>query len=543
MSSITELKQQARNMLQDNRLFDARSVLYKIREAEEPDWECWYMLSTVHGMLGEYAGAESCARQVIVLAPDVPGGHVNLGNALVGLGRLEEAEECFQSALELDPAQPQTHLNFGNLLKEREKPAEAEAAYRKAIALQPDYADAYGNLAILLQEQGRLDEALACYRHAQRLMPSNMNYLYNLACGLHMKGDLGEAEKALRTVLDYQPHHADAILRIGVILESQGRQYEAIDYYKSALSLKPDYVTARRRLTMLYSSIIPGWHFPMMNDEQRNSAYDMALRKVVKPDSIVLDIGSGSGLLAMMAARAGAKHVYTCEVVKPLAEKAREIVATNGYSGAVTIINKKSTDLVPGEDIPGPVDILVSEILDEGLLGEGVIPSVHHARSVLVRKEASVIPRSATVHAVLVESESLYKSYCVNKAAGFDVDAFNEFSRARYTRLRLSTFTHRILGRPFDTFSFDLADPDPRDTGEEVFTTTVDEDCTCHAIVFWFRLDLDAEISVEISPSNEESCWMQAAQIQHPPLQLRAGQEIRIHGRYDSTAIRFSVET
>src|SRR5262249_45946357 len=59
-------------------------------------------------------------------------------------------------------------------------------------------------------------------------------------------------------------------------------------------------------LSRLAVRTVPRWHFAMLNDSERNDALAVALERVVRPGSHVLDIGSGSGLLAMVAARAGA---------------------------------------------------------------------------------------------------------------------------------------------------------------------------------------------------------------------------------------------
>ncbi len=92
---------------------------------------------------------------------------------------------------------------------------------------------------------------------------------------------------------------------------------------------------------------VPQWHFSLVQDHARNAAYDAALRRAVTPTSRVLEIGTGTGLLAMMAARAGAAAVVTCEVVPAIAEKATDIVAHNGYGDRVRVVANIPTSSMP----------------------------------------------------------------------------------------------------------------------------------------------------------------------------------------------------
>ena len=64
----------------------------------------------------------------------------------------------------------------------------------------------------------------------------------------------------------------------------------------------------------------------------------------------VLDIGCGTGLLSLQAARAGAERVYGCEMFRSWAEVAKRNVTENGFDGVITIINKNSRDLIVKED-------------------------------------------------------------------------------------------------------------------------------------------------------------------------------------------------
>ena len=126
-----------------------------------------------------------------------------------------------------------------------------------------------------------------------------------------------------------------------------------------------------------------GYHYDMMHDLARNKKYRDALHADVQCDDFVLDIGAGSGLLSLLASRTVAQHVFACEADEMLADAARAVVDANAAEALVSIHRKRSTELIVGSgcDLPCRADLLVTEIFDSVLLGEGILPSLRDAQA------------------------------------------------------------------------------------------------------------------------------------------------------------------
>ncbi|XP_033075671.1 protein arginine N-methyltransferase 7 isoform X3 [Trachypithecus francoisi] len=154
----------------------------------------------------------------------------------------------------------------------------------------------------------------------------------------------------------------------------------------------------------------------MLHDKDRNVKYYQGIRAAVSrvkdrgQKALVLDIGTGTGLLSMMAVTAGADFCYAIEVFKPMADAAAEIVEKNGFRDKIMVISKHSTEVTVGPegDMPCRANILVTELFDTELIGEGALPSYEHAHRHLVEENCEAVPHRATVYAQLVESRRMW---------------------------------------------------------------------------------------------------------------------------------------
>lgn len=140
----------------------------------------------------------------------------------------------------------------------------------------------------------------------------------------------------------------------------------------------------------------------MLKDEVRTKSYRDSIyqnRHIFK-DKVVLDVGCGTGILSMFAAKAGAKHVIGVDM-STIIEKAKEIVAVNGLSDKITLLQGKMEEV----EMPFPeVDIIISEWMGYFLLYESMMDTVLYARDRYLKKGSGLIfPDKATLFVAGIE--------------------------------------------------------------------------------------------------------------------------------------------
>lgn len=345
-------------------------------------------------------------------------------------------------------------------------------------------------------------------------------------------------DHALEGLLEKADGNPKAMLHIARTMIEMGgtaMAHRAIDVAMQVLDTPSLDAASARAARTIVNDKVARWHFPMMADAARNDAYEAALRRAISPGDKVLEIGTGSGLLAMMAARAGAGEVISCEDNPAIARVARDIIALNGYSDRVRIIAKHSDELDLDADLGGRADILVSEILGKQLLDESVLPAHEHAVRDLLKPGGTVIPRSGAVRAALADNLRLER-HEVGMESGFDLSPFNAFSRTRID-FQVGSPHLALRSEPFDLFAFDLASAEPRPAESATYTCR-SSGGRVGGVAQWIAIDLDAETRYENYPvDGGYSGW---AMVYHPfdeAIETAAGQEIRIAASHDRATV------
>ena len=143
----------------------------------------------------------------------------------------------------------------------------------------------------------------------------------------------------------------------------------------------------------------------MMSDAVRMDAYAAALRKHIRSDSIVLDIGTGTGIFALLACQYGARRVYAVEPSVAI-QVARELAAANGYVDRIVFINDFSTRV----SLPEQADVVISDLRSVLPFFQNHFETIVDARRRLLAPGGVMIPQRDDMWSALVSSPDLYRS-------------------------------------------------------------------------------------------------------------------------------------
>src|SRR5262245_39237507 len=242
---------------------------------------------------------------------------------------------------------------------------------------------------------------------------------------------MSDRSQALDALLPLTEGKPRAMAHLARLLQEDGKPERALDLCRRALAASPDDPQLAALVASIVSTTVPSWHFRLVRDAARNNAYAGALRRAIHPGCRVLEIGTGTGLLAMMAARAGAGAVVSCEVNPIVARLAQETIAVNGYADRVRTIARHSTALDAARDLGGRADVLVSEIFSNDAVGEGALPAIEDAWGRLLHPDAIVIPARVRIVVALAD-DRLRDHRRMGVVNGFDLSYFDRAAKPSY---------------------------------------------------------------------------------------------------------------
>jgi len=537
--TTTEFLQTALSALAEARLDEARAGFERVLAQEPDNPVALHWAAVIAYQQG--AAPDAVLGQVdraIALDGSEALYHNSRGAMLYAMGRDLEAAESFHRAVQLNDKDGPVWNNLGNALLRLNRVEDAENCYRQALNATPGLISAINNLGVALKRRGQLEKALVCFREAVRHKEDFLDAHFNLGELNYHMDMVAEAEAQFRRCIELSPDFQQAYAALAQCLHDQGKRDEALELLRAAQARFPGDEDVEFMLRLQFSSVAPAWHIPMVNDDERNQAYDLALRRAVKPGDLVLEIGTGSGLVAMMAARAGAGRVVTCEVLPLMADIAREVVAKNGLAERVTVLTRKSTQLRIGADLPDKADVFVSELINIGMLAPNMIPVLQHARENLVKPGGRIIPAAAIVYAALIEAPQLARINPVRQISGFDLSPLDKLRSPGYAQIDMAADLVRQLSQPFRALEFDFRENMPERDARLVQVTATSSGLV-HGIAFWFDLVMDEDIVYSSASPTRTNHWKQAVDFFAQPVAVQPGDRLTIIAAYDNTRIQF----
>jgi predicted RNA methylase len=263
----------------------------------------------------------------------------------------------------------------------------------------------------------------------------------------------------------------------------------------------------------------------MIADRVRMNSYHEALRRSVRPGDVVVDLGAGTGIFALLACRFGARRVYAIEPTDAILV-AREIAAANGHAERIEFIQKLSTEIT----LPEQADVVISDL-------RGVLPflgrhisNIVDARTRLLKPDGALIPQRDDMWLAVVEAGDIYYEHFGHwNEHEFDMTAARRIV-TNTTGWRIKQATPEILlAEPQLWATLDYSTvSDPNVAGQTTFTAM--RDGIAHGLLVWFDATLAKGIGFSNAPGVENPTKVYGNSFfpWSSPVELGAGDQINV---------------
>ena len=228
----------------------------------------------------------------------------------------------------------------------------------------------------------------------------------------------------------------------------------------------------------------------MLSDKHRVKAYSEALRRAIKKNDVVVDLGTGTGYFAVLACRLGAKQVYAIEL-NPAIAIGKKLAEENHVADRITWFHEDSHNIM----LPEKADVLVSDL--RGLLPhcEGILPAIIDARQRFLKSGGHLIPQTDRIWITLAADNEAYQNATTPwhpvSLGSVTARTYSETLANAYTSSDLTTATVLAESQLWQVIDYRKATTlDHRQT----VNFTIEQAAPAHGFFLWFECQVD-EIS------------------------------------------------
>ena len=278
----------------------------------------------------------------------------------------------------------------------------------------------------------------------------------------------------------------------------------------------------------------------MLADDVRTGTYQKAMldNREDFEGKVVLDVGTGTGILAFFACQAGAKKVYAVDA-SDSADVARTISEANGYGDRVEVIKGKIEEI----ELPEKVDIIISEPIGFLLVHERMLESYAAARERFLKPGGVMFPTTGSIFLAPITDAALYQEQEEKIVFWNQTDFYGIDMTCVLPRANIEYFSQPVVGyfdpstivssgRTKHTVDFRAVLPEELHEFTVEFAFRVDKTSIMHGLGGWFDIDFqgsDPEKKVVLStaPDKPGTHWYQCRLLYHEPLAVNKGQTVR----------------
>lgn len=262
----------------------------------------------------------------------------------------------------------------------------------------------------------------------------------------------------------------------------------------------------------------------MVLDRVRTEAFRRAIEQVVLPGDIVLDIGSGSGILALYAAKAGAAKVYAVER-SGSAELIQLHAQANGFADVIEVVRADIFALKRDDLLPKPT-VVVSEMLGNFAPDEDVHRITRQGVRLCAPNPRLIPCKYELFFAPIFAAGLTHEFASLMDVGGVSLGCMAE--RLSNRPLLGVVDAGEVVGPTESGGVFNVDDETPQIY--EIFFR-LERETPINGIATWFQLHLTDDISVCTAPGSAETHWRSMVLPVHPPMHCRAGDALQLELR------------